>query len=181
MSYNTTLVALLLSTSATLGFYEATVSWEPNPYPETLEMRIYQVTHKGESIAGYSTFPYADLSGTFNIANGCVEVFGRAYTMGGLLSEDSNLLSIPCLCPDCWDPDNPPPTSTVEGHITGISSTGLTFNVLIDQVYDVYCNTNLSSGNWDMLYSVTASCNGSLEVAIDTSQHKTCFYKIIPQ
>lgn len=172
-------------TLTTLGYYEGTVHWEPTLDPSVVEMRIYQVAHSGENIAGYASFPSSALSGTFIILNGCKSIHGIAYTSTGKSSDASNSLEIPCLCGDCGSPpysigfENPVPPSQ-DGRITSLSSQAISFLAEKGTYYHVECCNSLTEGNWKTLTIIEPSFNGDLNYAIDTSAHDTCFYRVTP-
>ena len=153
----------------------ATVTWEANPELDGSEMRIYQVSHTDENIVGYSSIEYSANAITFEIMDDCMGVYGRVY-QNGLLSEDSNALIVPVTSSDSYDPNNP-----AEACITAFSANELTFNVVADKEYRVYSRASLSSGDWEPVGDVlSASRNGALIVAIDTSANSSCFYTVVP-
>jgi hypothetical protein len=172
---------LFLSVIVAFGEYDATVTWEPSINPEVSTMRIYQIAQEGESIAGYSSFPYANLQGTFKLAVGCIEIYGRAYDANTeQLSENSNAISVPCVCPDCkgYDEFNDSPIITEDGTITGLDANKLTFQVSVGTTYEILGRPDLLSGGWVSLGSHQATADGLVEYPIDTTQHPTYFYKV---
>jgi hypothetical protein len=185
MKYSLFIYSLTIFAVPAYGFYEGTVHWEPNPDPTVVEMRIYQISNSGENIAGYTAFPYSNLTGTFTILDGCAKIYGKAYTTGGELSSASNTLVVPCVCNNCKGTITPPlDTSSSEkqdGRITALSEKALTFNVKKGRPYTVQCCTNLASGNWEFLTTLATEYDGQVNYAIDTSEHRSCFYRVIPQ
>jgi hypothetical protein len=174
---------LFLTASQAIGAYDATVTWNPSTDPEVSTMRIYQVIQEGESIAGYSSFPYANLEGTFELAAGCIEIYGRAYNANnGQLSDNSNTLSVPCVCPDCkgYDDIDPAPPVFVEGKITGLDANTLTFQAFGGTTYEILGRPSLLTGEWTSLGSHQAGFDGLVTYPIDTSMHPAYFYIVRP-
>jgi hypothetical protein len=185
--YKYILTALLAVSSWVFGNQEATVTWDPSPDPLVTRMRIYQIVQGEESVAGYYSFPYTDLSGTFELAEGCVQVYGRAYApSSGLVSDASNMLAIPCICPECSTPGDAEiptaiPPGSQEALITGISADTLSFNATSGTMYEVYGRQNLSSGTWEFIGILSAAADGTMQYPIDTSLHDSCFYTVRPR
>lgn len=172
-------------TLITLGYYEGTVYWESSPEPSVNEMRIYQVSNTGENIAGYAAFPYSARSGTFIILDGCIKIYGKAYTTSGESSAASNMLDVSCLCEECEQPPyeggtNPPVPPPEDGRISAISSQSLTFSAEKGKYYLVECCTDLNQGNWEFLTIISTEFSGDVNYSIDTSEHDTCYYRVIP-
>ena len=168
-----------LSAAVACGGYDATITWKPSEDPEVSTLRIYQITQGDGSVAGYSSFPYENLQGTFELAVGCVEIYARAYNGSeGLLSNPSNVLSIGCICPDC---KTEPSGDTPDGEIMGLNAESLLFNGTSGTTYDIYERQSLVNGAWKLIGSHNANTDGVVGYVIDTTQHTSCFYTVQPR
>ena len=176
---HTILNIFFLSASFAFGGYNASITWKPSTDPNASTMRIYQITQGTESIAGYSSFPYSNLEGTFELAVGCVEIYGKAYNESeGTLSAPSNVLAIGCQCTDCITQPSP---DTLDGEIMNLDAKTLVFKGTQGMTYDIYERNSLITGDWKLIGTHSAPFDGVVGYVIDTTEHLSCFYTVRPR
>jgi hypothetical protein len=176
---HTILKIFFLSATFAFGGYNASITWEPSTDANVSTLRIYQITQGSESIAGYSSFPYGNLEGTFELALGCVEIYGKAYNDSeGKLSAPSNVLAIGCLCIDC---KTEPSQDTQDGEIMNLDAKTLVFKGSEGVTYDIYQRQSLIAGDWNLVGTHSAPFDGVVGYVIDTTEHASCFYTVRPR